>query len=183
MKRMKCCEGEMLTGWGMGYGMELLENTEHLTLKPEWMKYTNLQSSIYMGLSIYKWSQSPFGLQYFARRCCTGRVQLIQEDTLSSSGRWMLSRTVGRSRRASPRSLVASCWRPEPFTRRLRALMWLRRLWNAAGDFQYQWRTVFTQNAGSCGGFWRFHLYVYRDVEQCSACKGLSRVCFLSPCG
>ena len=22
MKRMKCCEGEMLTGWGMGYDME-----------------------------------------------------------------------------------------------------------------------------------------------------------------
>ena len=49
MKRRKCCEGETLTGWGMGYDMELLENTECLTLKSEWMKYTNSPSAIYMG--------------------------------------------------------------------------------------------------------------------------------------
>ena len=46
---MKSCEGEMLAGWGMGYDMELLENTERLMLKPERMKYTNSQSAIYIG--------------------------------------------------------------------------------------------------------------------------------------
>ena len=47
-------EDEVLWGWdvdrirnGLWYG--ITKNTERLTLKPEWMKYTNLQSTIYMG--------------------------------------------------------------------------------------------------------------------------------------
>ena len=62
----------------MGYDMELLENTERLTLKPEWMKNTISQRCNLHKLKIYQWSQSAFGLQYFARRGCTKLVQLIQ---------------------------------------------------------------------------------------------------------
>ena len=36
--------------------------------------------------------------------------------TQSTSGRWTLSRTAWRRRRAGPWSLMVSCWRPEPFT-------------------------------------------------------------------
>ena len=36
-----------MTGWRTGDGMEWLKNTERLTLKPERMKNTILQSAIY----------------------------------------------------------------------------------------------------------------------------------------
>ena len=39
----------------------------------------------------------------------------------STSGSWALSRTAWRRRRAGPRSLMATCWRPEPFTGCIRA--------------------------------------------------------------
>ena len=72
--------------------------------------------------------------------------------TPPSSGRWPLSRTAWRRRRAGPRSLLASCWRLEPFTGCIWAPAWLRRLWTAAGDFQDHWRAVRMWNAGSCSG-------------------------------
>ena len=86
-----------------------------------------------------------------------------------------------RRRRAGPRSLLALCWRPEPFTGCIQAPAWLRRLWTAAGDFQDHWRAVRTWDAGSCSGFWRFCPYIYHNVRQCSSWRGLSGVCFLSP--
>ena len=71
----------------------------------------------------------------------------------STSGRWTLSRTAWRRRRAGPQSLMASCWRPEPFTGCIRAPARLKRLWMAAGYFQDYWRPVRTWNAGGCSGF------------------------------
>ena len=52
-------------------------NTERLTLKPVWMKYTILQSAIYSTSGRKAW----WVLQYFARRGCTKHVQLTQGDT------------------------------------------------------------------------------------------------------
>ena len=81
--------------------------------------------------------------------------------TPSAGWRWLLSRTAWRRRRVSPRSLVASCWRPEPFTGCFRVLARLRLLWRTAGDIQNYWRAVRTWNAGSCSSFLQFCPYVY----------------------
>ena len=62
--------------------------------------------------------------------------------TPSTSGRWTLSRTAWRRRRVGPRSLMASCWRPEPFTGCSWAPARLRQLWMAAGYFHDYWRAV-----------------------------------------
>ena len=61
---MKSCEGEMLTGWGMGYDMDLPRAPRILRLDLKWMQYTNSQSAIYMGL-MYKRSQSEVGFTIF----------------------------------------------------------------------------------------------------------------------
>ena len=63
---------------------------------------------------------------------------LYGEPLLTSSAgwQWTLSRTAWRRRRAGPWSLVASGWRPEPFTGCFRELARLRLLWITAGDFQ-----------------------------------------------
>ena len=47
-------------------------------------------------------------------------------------------------------------------------------------DFQHNWRAVRTLDTGGCSGFWRFQSYVYGNVRQCSAWRGLHRVCTLS---
>ena len=98
----------------------------------------------------------------------------------STSSRWTLSRMTWRRRRAGPRSLMASCWRPEPFTGCIRAPARLRQLWMAAGYFPDYWRAVHTWNAGGCSGFWRFCPHVHCDARQCSAWRGLSGVWTLS---
>ena len=101
--------------------------------------------------------------------------------TPSSMGRWTLSRMAWRGRRASPRSLGAPCRRLEPLTRLVRALAWLRRSWGTGRDFHHNWRAVCMLDAGGCSSFWRFHTHVDGDVRQCSAWRGLHRVCSLSP--
>ena len=68
-------------------------------------------------------------------------------------------------------------------TRLVRALAWLRRSWGAARDFQHNWRAVRTLDAGGCSSFWRFQSHVDGDVRQCSAWRGLHRVCTLSHSG
>ena len=100
--------------------------------------------------------------------------------TPSTSGRWTFSRTAWRRRRVGPRSLMASCWRPGPFTGCNRAPARLRRFWMAFGYFQDYWRAVRTLNAGDYSGFWRFCPIVQCDVGQCSAWRGLSWVWNLS---
>ena len=85
--------------------------------------------------------------------------------TPPSRGRWALSSTAWRGRRVRPRSLRALYRRLEPFTRCVRTLARLRRLWSAAWNFQYNWRAVLTRGAGGCSGFWQFQPYVYSDVR------------------
>ena len=64
MVGMKSCEVEMLTGWVMGYDMDLPRAPRVGRLDLKWMKYTNLQSAIYMRL-MYKWSQNTVGFTIF----------------------------------------------------------------------------------------------------------------------
>ena len=83
--------------------------------------------------------------------------------TPSTSGRWTLSRTVWRRRRVGPQSLLALCWRTEPFNGKAQTAL------GGCWVFQDYWRAVRTWDAGDCSGFWRFCPHVQCDVRQCSA--------------
>ena len=82
-------------------------------------------------------------------------------------------RFLGRSGEGGELVLGLLWPRAGPFTGGFQALARLRLLWMAAGDFQDYWRAVCIWNTGGCSSFWRFCPYVYGDVRQCSAWRGL----------
>ena len=61
----------MFTGWRMGNDMEWFNNTERLTLKPEWMEILGSQSAIYN----IRVSKAQYIYNLIARRGCTKHVQ------------------------------------------------------------------------------------------------------------
>ena len=69
--RMKSCEGEMLTGWGMGYDMELLRIPQRLTLKPEMDESIQIRREQFTWVKCISGCRACLILQYFVGRCCT----------------------------------------------------------------------------------------------------------------